>query len=316
MSGARSGARLVARGAVLAFAVVLVACRDKAPEPSRAELGGALVARAGAATVPAEMVEAVARAQGLSAEAALEALVDDAVAAERARALGLDTLRRGRLRAALAAHVVSRVRADAAARGEPTDDEVAALTRRYWRELDVGPSVRVVHAVVRTSPKEPKAEPGAARALAERIARAVAEAGGDADAFEAAAKAVTPPAGLEVRVERLPVFAVEDGRVVEGDGGMDLTFVRAAGALPAPGAVSAPVETPFGWHVLRLLERLPARRPPLEERRRLLAEEVRTRRAADATKAILAARRAAVSVERAGALDAILGELDRAPAAP
>jgi hypothetical protein len=305
------------RPVVVLLGVLLAsACHDAPPPPTRATLGGDVVARAGEAAVPGDVVLAVARAQGRSADAALEALVDDAVAAERARSLGLEAAWRGRLRAALAGLVVERVRAEASAKGDPTDDEVAALTRRYWRELDVGPTLRVVHAVVMPAAKAPPRRPQARPASWPTASpRAVASAR-DADDFEARAKGVPVPAGLEVRVERLPAFAEEDGRVVEGDGGMDATFVRAAAGLSGPGALSSPVETRFGWHVIRLVERLPARRPSLDERRRLLADEVRSRRAADATKAVLAARRAAAKVERSGAVDAILAELDRAPPAP
>jgi peptidyl-prolyl cis-trans isomerase C len=47
---------------------------------------------------------------------------------------------------------------------------------------------------------------------------------------------------------------------------------RAAFSL-APGKISEPVQTPYGFHVLRLDERQPSRQPTLEESR----EEIRAR---------------------------------------
>jgi len=64
------------------------------------------------------------------------------------------------------------------------------------------------------------------------------------------------------------------------------TATRTALSLP-PGAVSDPVRSSLGWHVLRVLEQAPATTPPFEAIRREVETEWRRRRAEDALKTYL-----------------------------
>lgn len=93
---------------------------------------------------------------------------------------------------------------------------------------------------------------------ARRIAQELAEAAlrtppADREAFRALAESRAADAerfGLRVHAEVLPAFP-RHGRMVE-------EFSAAAFTLTRPGEISAPVESQFGHHVIRLHERTPA----------------------------------------------------------
>ena len=107
---------------------------------------------------------------------------------------------------------------------------------------------------------------------------------------------------LEVRVEELGP-CTPDGRVVPSRafGGTTVLvaeYAAAAHALQAPGDLSDPVRTEFGYHVIRLEERLPERRVPRERVVELVTAEVYGARARAAMLGLVEPREAAVQVER------------------
>jgi peptidyl-prolyl cis-trans isomerase C len=158
-----------------------------------------------------------------------------------------------------------------------------------------------VHALVRVPPEADASRWAAAEAVAEAISKRVAPAAelarasstgvrGD-DAGDPAEQRFielareTPNEGFEVVVQPLPPVAA-DGLSVQPEGRQpfDGAFVREAISLESRGALSRPFRSSFGWHVVLMLERLPAVRVPVEERRRLLTpdisdERIRARRA-------------------------------------
>mgnify|MGYP003595402883 CR=1 FL=1 len=261
-------------GALAATALLLVsACAACGSTPAPATLGGDVVARVGGAiSIPASVVQRTAAESHVSRDEALEQLVADAVGAREALEKGVDDRPevRVRARAALARSFVERVQADSAAAGPPTAAEIATLTEEVWVELD-HPELRVaVHAVVLTAEGQASAE---ARRLADRILAAVGPAK-SADEFLSLADGPKAP-GLEVRVEVLPAVAA-DGRMRGGR--LDERFVKALFTLGKAGDQSGVTESAFGYHVIRLVERIPAYTMPLAERVPLFTPEVLSRR--------------------------------------
>ncbi|MGA7124377.1 MAG: peptidylprolyl isomerase [Polyangiaceae bacterium] len=260
---------------------------QEAPRSTSVALHGE-AARVGEVAIPKSLVAEVARARRQDVRRALDDLIEDSLLASEASARGLD--REPAVRwasiAAAARHVPERLSDDARAVA-PTDDELA--------------SVRVMHAVVRRSKTVPSAR---AYATAESIHRAVALAHDD-DTFERLANQVPHP-GLDVTVERLPEFDAT-GRIPSGEL-VDATFVTAALELHAPGQLSEVIETPFGWHVIRLIERVAPTRESVQRLRSDVAGEVRDLRVRSQVNAGLREARRRFPVEISAAAGELMAE--------
>ena len=298
--------------AALACLLISSGCSGthEAPAPAQqSALGGEIAARVGSDVIPLSLVTKVAAAQHVTADEALRRLVDDAVAANAGRAKGLDRElpTSWYLTAARARITADRLLADAKRAGPPTDDEVKTLSERYWREVDRPQAIRVVHVVVRTPEKPDPAASDRARAFAQQLREAVVDAK-DADDFIAKANAVPKYAGATVTAEKLPALT-DAGQSIESQQQFDPTFAKGAFAIAEPGMTSPPVETSFGFHIIRLLEKIPEQRMPFETRRIAFADEVITMRAGAATKSLIEGLQRSKPIEIAPSAEILMRSL-------
>jgi hypothetical protein len=260
-----------------------------APAPAPVPLGGD-VAHVGDVDIPASLVADVARSRGVESSRALEGLVQDALLAQEARANGLDRDESAHwaTTAVLARIVAGRLLADARRQGAPVEDELA--------------TVRVIHAVVL---KSPALSPSRAREIASAILQAVVNAKNDYE-FESRARGV-PHVDARVRIERLPAFDAS-GRSGDGDV-FDADFVGAAFDLHEQGQTGGVVRTPFGWHVIRLMERAVPDAATIEGRRRELAAEVLEMRARTRLRSLLESRRRRTTIEVSAAAEDLMARV-------
>lgn len=182
-----------------------------------------------------------------------EALAQQAESAPGARDLAAIALQR---RAYMAAAALERV-----AVPEPAEDELKALYTETFGEAAPVTEYHAAHILVETQEGIEAAAAALAagedfaRVAAERSTDATAQNGGDLGWFT-----------LDVMVQ---------------------PFAEAVGALE-PGQVSAPFESPFGWHVAKLIETRNQEPPAFEQVREQLATMARRARVEAAADAALA----------------------------
>lgn len=320
--------------AVVAAGALAVACEQE-PAPPPPSIRGALeegvVARVGDLEIGEADVRAVVARQGRSPEEALDGLVRDALFAIEAERRGLAAEPRtaALVRAALAREMLASLAEEARAEGPIRDDELAEWTERAWIELARPESFRTVHAVVtdddRSSADWDEARWEAARETAEILRKRVTPAvdlarlsqppaptpgappakDPAAEEFIRLAKAVS--ADQPIVVEALPPITKEGLAVEPSRRPFDAKFAGAASTLSGRGDLSAIVESPFGVHVIMLLERIPERFASEDERRALLGEPILQDRVHRRQKDLLTSARAAVSIDPQA--DGILAEL-------
>lgn len=321
----------------LAAALALGGCgsgKEAPPPPSASgELAPGTVARVGRHAVTVPLVAHVAQAQRVPLPEARDRAVRDALLASEAEALHLDQSADVQMatRAILARRLLQDL-AGESAKAPISDEELRAATEQHWLELDRPEGFEVVHAVIRLDPKDDEAKRAAARTLAEAMRAALAplherlaelprpapspdprSPGPDdplGEAFIKAAEAA-PHVGFELRAEKLQPFAA-DGRVLDPSGrGYDADFARGAATLKERGELTPVVSSPFGMHVIMLLERTPEQRVPEAERRAKLHDEILRVRARGAAEQVLAGARSRAS--RASDADALLARVGVEP---
>ncbi len=298
------------RRAVLAVAASMVlscgtdARRTTRSEDQNATLGGDVAARVGSQAIALSVVARVAEAQNVPPPEALRKLVDDEIAASAARAQGREQRdpTSWRLVSTRARFTADQFAKEARALGPPTDEEVNLLSARHWIEVDRPPTIRVEHALV-MRPKD-AALLEAARRLAGELRTALVPTSNEE--FLTKAKAFPHEEKLVIHVDPpLPAFT-EDGRVAEGGGQMDPAFAKGAFAIASDATTSPVVESSFGFHVIRLLERIPEKRMPFENRRLAFTDEVYVMRARERMNARVKALRTEVGVSVSPAAEQLM----------
>lgn len=274
------------------LAVSIIGCGSETHAPKPAEVGAlpaGIAARVADEDIATELVASVAVAQGISPAAARERLVSGALFAVHARTVLAGTgFAAAAERSAVARALSEQIRSEAQAKGPPTDAEVDEVTELRWLDFARPAMVRTSHVVVLDDAPTKAAK---TRQVAERM-REAAVGISDPDEFEKKTKAVDRE-GLEIKVEHLPPVAA-DGRI--GDPRQppgaevqrfEVAYAQAANAVAEVPGLTGLVETSYGIHVILVLERVPEKRVPLEDRRLIMTREIVDRRARKQHQSIL-----------------------------
>ncbi len=297
----------------LSVLLFLLSCggRESAPRVKTSSLPEGLIARVGSEPVTAITVARIAERQGVTSQAAVSLAVSDALRAQGARAALARGATRSIERAAAARALLEQLSRDAARGGPPSDAELDQIARERWVDLARPDAVRTTHAVVLNDKPERDA---AARALAEKLAAALHDVT-TAEELIRRAQAL-PKEELEVRAESLP-FVTADGRAfqrrdagfVAQPGTFDADFARAANALEHAGQLSSVVKSAFGYHIIRLDERLPGVVVTKAELPSMLGADVLARRAGRTRRELLDQLHQASPVQLERAVDDLTAQV-------
>jgi parvulin-like peptidyl-prolyl isomerase len=213
--------------------------------------------------ISAREVAEQARASGVDARQALDALIDAELVAAAAEKRGLGTapevveaMQQALVRRLLAMTFEREVTPEQL----PEEEMQAAYTRNRTR-LDHPELIEVRHILARTGKQDDVGRRQALRRRAERVVERARAVHG-ADEFAALGPALSDP---EIALRTETVVTARRGWTVDA-------FADAVFALPADGAVSGVVETEFGYHVIYRVRRIAeehisfkAARPKLRE---------------------------------------------------
>jgi len=177
--------------------------------------------------------------------------------------------------------LLTQVAGEAAA--EVTDQEAQAFYESHPAVFDMGERLKASHILLRVPEGATVASKDELRKKAEGILARVRAR----EDFAALAKESSQDPGSAPKGGDLGTF---------GRGQMVPAFEQAAFALK-PGEVSGVVETPFGFHIIKVTERIPARRPPFPEVKERLKQEMLQQKRQRAQQSYLNSLRAKAKIE-------------------
>lgn len=312
-------------------------CGDSGTPPRVGDLGrgpgsDSQVALVDDERVALESVERIASAQQVSLDEALRRAIFDALCAREARARDLDRRSSFEIATHLARGVLDDELQRAREQGPPTAEELRAYRAEHRLEVARPEVVVVVHGLVSLS----------AEATPDEVASAERRASGLATRMRVAGRALagsvapnfTPRPGLTLaRLPRDPGFDRLEAAAREGEGNdltfeqlppfgrdgttwvdeaslsLDPTFSASAFGLSRRGDVAGPIRSPFGLHVIVLLDRLPGLELTDDEIVRAFSDVVYGARARSALDRTLKELRAGTTIEFDPAVDEALGRV-------
>lgn len=236
-------------------AVALAGCeRDADHQLAPKDVSGDVarpIARVGSRSIGAAEVEALAGAEAINPEAALQQLIDEALLAQEAERLGFTVEREGerkieRLMVRSMLHDMERENTPESISEEELREDYAL----YEDKFRIPERRRTWHILV-------KDKGDGAEALAASILRELQRAKDPHTVFERYADGAPGGVDLEVLAEELPPITKQAG--------LEKPYKDAIFSAESEGPLKKLVETSYGWHAIVIAEILPAERLSMAE---------------------------------------------------
>jgi peptidyl-prolyl cis-trans isomerase C len=263
---------------VLAIVALLPSCDgNNASKTTEAKRKSAVVARVNGAPIYANDVSAL-LARGLSRKEALDALIEQQLLFDEARRRGLHKGARQPLRKAMVRELIYRDFAKGLSKDKLPMDFVKRAYRNNIRRFVRPELVRVFHIVAIARKFHPPMIHQKAEKLAKQMLQMLQKQAKPLD--EAKMRSIVE----KVRAKAAPVRLVAEPLTTKRHGQSAERFAKAAFALKNKGDITPVVRTRFGFHIILLEQRIPARNRSLasvegeirdrifDESRRLLFE--------------------------------------------
>ena len=149
------------------------------------------------------------------------------------------------------------------AKKEITDDDVKKEYEAHIAELTTPEGVTVAHILIQ--PDDEKDAEAADKEAKEKIDAIYEELLKDPSQFGKLAQEKSDCPSGKASEGKLPSFD-KDGMMLDGSGGaMIQEFADAAFTIEKPGQITKPVKTSFGYHIIKLIEKVPEEVTPLEK---------------------------------------------------
>jgi parvulin-like peptidyl-prolyl isomerase len=236
-------------------AVALAGCERGADHQLARRAGSgtvaAPVARVGDRSIGAAEVEALASAEAIEPEPALQRLIDESVLAQEAERLGFTVEREGERR--IERLMVRSMLRDMERENTPasiSEEELREDYTRYQDKFRIPERRRTWHILV-------KHEGSEAEAFAASILRELQRAPDPRTVFERYDDGAPNGVDLEILAEDLPP--------VTKKAGLEKPYKDAIFSAKSKGPLKNIIETSYGWHAIVIAEILPAEQPSMAE---------------------------------------------------
>ena len=143
-----------------------------------------------------------------------------------------------------------------------SDDDVKKFYDEHIGDVTKPEGVTVAHILIQ--PDEEKEEEAADKEAKEKIDAIYDELLKDPAQFDKLAQEKSDCPSGKRDSGKLPSFD-KDGMMLDGSGAMIKEFVDAAYTIEKPGQITKPVKTSYGYHIIKLIEKIPEEVTPLEK---------------------------------------------------